>query len=157
MFRYLMGVIFLVGSALAIAQSDIATNDVQLLRAAGEASRQATMTANVEFDSTQAEAFWPLYRDYRSQVSKLNDRTEALLKQFATEYGTLDDKQATKLVEEYLDIDADRVKLKKKYHKKFTKVLPGVKAARVVQIENKLDDVIFAELSDAIPLVLSPQ
>ena len=38
-----------------------ADQQLQLMRVAGEADRQATLTANVAFTSEEAENFWPIY------------------------------------------------------------------------------------------------
>jgi hypothetical protein len=58
-----------------------------------------------------------------------------------------------KLVEEYLTIEADRVKVKRAYIDEFAKALPGRKVARFYQIENKLDAVIRYDLAATIPVV----
>lgn len=152
MSRYLLAFTLLLVT-LTGARATLAGEELQMLRAEGEAARQEIMAANVEFDEAQSAAFWPVFRDYRAAVGKLNDRTEALLKKFAAEYATLDDKQAKDLMKEMLDIEADRVALKQKYVKHFSKVLPAVKVARVLQVENKIDAIMAEELADAIPLV----
>ncbi len=126
---------------------------VQLLRVAGEADRQALVTANVDFTTAESEQFWPIYRDYRAEVAKTTDRLIAVIKTYAEEYPNVSDEQAKRLIKEHLAIEADRVKLKQKYVKRFGKVLPTVKVARVLQVESKLDAVATVEISAQIPLV----
>lgn len=126
---------------------------IQLLRVAGEADRQALVTANVEFTNAESEQFWPVYREYRAEVAKTTDRLLAVIKTYADEYPNVSDEQAKNLIKEHLAIEADRVKLKQKYVKRFAKVLPNVKVARVIQVESKLDAVAIVELSAQIPLV----
>jgi hypothetical protein len=52
-----------------------------------------------------------------------------------------------------LDFQADRVKLRKSYVKKFNKVIPPKKTVRFFQIDNKLDTIIDFALAKEIPLV----
>ena len=56
-------------------------------------------------------------------------------------------------MDEAIDIDLDEAKLRKSYVSKLSKVLSGVKAARYIQIENKIRAVVRYELASAIPLV----
>src|SRR5262245_10365178 len=48
------------------------TNDVELTRAAIQVRRQALVTAAMDLDPKQADGFWPLYRDYRAEMAKVN-------------------------------------------------------------------------------------
>jgi len=63
------------------------------------------------------------------------------------------DKTARKLAEEAINVDLEDAKLKKSYFPKLSKVLPGVKVARYIQIENKIRAIVRYELAAAIPLV----
>ena len=58
-----------------------------------------------------------------------------------------------KLVDDYLAVEADRVKVKRAYLDEFAKALPGRKVARFYQIENKMDAVIRYDLAATIPVV----
>ena len=58
-----------------------------------------------------------------------------------------------KLAEDYLAVEEDRAKVRRTYFADFTKVLPGKKAARFYQIENKMDAVIRYDLASEIPVV----
>jgi hypothetical protein len=60
---------------------------------------------------------------------------------------------AKKLYEEVLAIDEDEVKMRKAYAMKLAGVLPGKKAARYLQIENKIRALLRYELAAEIPLV----
>ena len=50
---------------------------IAMARSLTEAQRQATLAANVPFTDTEAAKFWPLYREYRNDVEKINDETIA--------------------------------------------------------------------------------
>jgi len=128
------------------------TSDIELTRAAIQVRRQALVTAAMDLDSKQAEAFWPLYRDYRAEMAKVNDRFVKLLTAYLENFENLTDETAGKLMAESLSIDRDRNKVKSKYVSRFEKVIPTKQVARFYQVENKLDAVINAELARIVPL-----
>ena len=101
----------------------------------------------------ESEAFWPRYNDYQQALRKVNDRKVKLIQGYARDYPALTDEKAEEMLNEFLDIETEEVKLKKSYVKKFRKVLPAKKVTRYFQVENKLDAIINFELADSIPLV----
>jgi hypothetical protein len=138
-------------SAPEATQTDI-TSDIELTRAAIQVRRQALVTAAMDLGPKEAEAFWPLYRDYRSDMSKVNDQYVNLLVAYAENYDTLSDKFAAKALRQYLDIEKGRTAVKARYLPRFEKVLPARKVMRFFQVDNKLDAIINAELAAEIPL-----
>jgi hypothetical protein len=66
----------------------------------------------------------------------------------------LSDEEAFTLLKDSMKLDSDREKLKARYVSKFRKVLPGVKVARYMQIEIRLDTISRLKLQTAIPLAM---
>ncbi len=128
------------------------TSDIELTRAAIQVRRQALVTAVMDLEPRESEVFWPLYRDYRAEMAKVNDRLVKLLVGYLDSYETLSDEAATKLVNEALSIERARNSVKTKFVPRFGKVLPARKVARFFQVDNKLDAVINADLAHLIPL-----
>jgi hypothetical protein len=60
---------------------------------------------------------------------------------------------AQRLLDESMTIETLRQKLNKAYLPKFRKALPGIKAVRYYQIENKINAALYYELAARIPLV----
>jgi hypothetical protein len=129
---------------------------VQMVRSLTEAQRQATVAANVVLTEDEATKFWPIYREYRLDVSKINDRLVALIKDYSQNFEAMTDAKAKEYTTGYLDVQKQRVDLKSKYVGKFDKVLSPIKTARVLQIETKLDSMVEAGLAKTIPLVTPP-
>lgn len=119
-----------------------------------ETQRQLLVAENLSLTETESTNFWPIYRDYRSDVGKLDDRAVTLLTRYAEEYLTLKDDEALTLLKDSMKLDSDREKLKQRYVSKFGKVLPGVKVARYMQIEIRLDTISRLKLQSAIPLAI---
>ena len=128
------------------------TGDIELTRAAIQVRRQALVTAAMDLENKEAESFWPLYRDYRLDMAKVNDRYVKLLVSYLDTYDALTDEAAGGLVGEYLGIERARLDVKTAYVPRFTKIMPAKKVARFFQVDNKLDAIINAELAKLIPL-----
>ena len=129
------------------------TSDVELTRAAIQVRRQAVVTAAMDLEPKESDIFWPLYREYRVEMAKVNDRFVRLLVGYLEGYETLTDQAATKMLEEYLSIERARNGVKTKFVPRFGKLLPARKVARFFQVDNKLDALINAELAYLVPLV----
>ncbi len=127
--------------------------DVQIARSLTEASRQATVAQNVTLTESQAAVFWPIYREYRLEVAKQNDRLAQLIRAYADTYSSMTDAEAKKLTATYLDIDRKRLDLKVQYVKKFEKVLPAALVTRAMQTEQKLDAMQNFTIARTVPLV----
>ncbi len=134
-----------------LLQGDI-TSDVELTRASIQVRRQAIVTAAMDLAPKDADVFWPLYREYREEMAKVNDRFVRLLVGYLENYDSLTDDAARKMLDEYLSIDRARNGVKSTFVPRFGKVIPAKQVARFFQIDNKLDAVINAELAKLIPL-----
>ena len=106
----------------------------------------------MNLNANEKEGFWAVYEDYQKDLGKILERTVVLIEEFAINFESLSDAKATELLDSYIKIEADTVKLKKSYVSKFKKVLPAQKVIRYYQIENKIDAIIDYDLVDKIPL-----
>jgi len=142
----------LLGTLSAAAQvSD--TDYLQQLRTDIQSDRQALVAASLGLTDEEGEAFWPVYRDYRSDMAKVGDRMQTLIQDYAQIWDTATEEQAKTMVNQMLAIQRDELKVRKSHLSKFRKVLPEVKVARFLQIENKIDVIVKLGLADVIPLI----
>jgi len=126
--------------------------DVQLTRAEIQKTRQAIVSKTMNLTEEEGLAFWPAYRDYRLDVARLGDRLVRVMTELVKADAALTDEQATRLLDEYLDVRAKEVTVRQKHVKIFRKLLPPAKVTRFFQLENKLDSVVSYELAQMIPL-----
>jgi hypothetical protein len=136
-------------TAAALAQD----KTLELLRQDLKTQKVAIMTASVPMTQAQADAFWPIYREYDLELSKLGDTRLAVIKKYAANYDKIDEKMADELVKESFSIANDRIDLLEKYYKKAAKAAGTVTAARFVQVENQMLTLLDAQIIDQIPLV----
>jgi hypothetical protein len=128
------------------------TSEVEMTRAAIQVRRQALVTAVMDFEPKESEAFWPLYREYRLEMAKLADRFVRGLTSYLESHDSLTNEAARKMIDEYLSIERARTALKSRYVSRFSKVLPAKKMVRFFQIDHKFDAIIAAELAQTVPL-----
>jgi hypothetical protein len=141
-------------SAAPAAAKSVDTN-LQILIDKVKADKKLLVAANMNLTDAEGKGFWPVYDAYQKDLKLLNDRTKAAIMAYADAYNknTLTDEQATKLTNDVLTIDQDEVAMRKKYATMLAPVLNGKKAARYLQIENKIRAALKYEMADAIPLV----
>jgi hypothetical protein len=126
---------------------------VELARSDIRTQKALIVAQNMTFSNDEAVEFWPVEREYELELSRLQDQRLELIKRYASQYEAMTDADATKLANDVFDIEARRTDLKRKYFKKFSKVVPALKAARFFQIENQLNMVIDLQVAAALPLI----
>ena len=128
-------------------------DDLEMARSVIQTERKMIVAKNMDFSDWESEAFWPVYNAYHEDLRQVNDTRAALMLRLANELDTLSSWQAEDLLKQFLEHQLERAKLRKKYVKKFNKVLPLRKVVRYYQIENKIDIILDFGLARAIPLV----
>jgi hypothetical protein len=136
------------------APQELTKENAQILLAKIRADKKFITSQNMQLTDDEAKVFWPLYDEYQDGLANINRRLANLIVTYGEAYTTksLTDDKAEALLKEMLSIDADDLALKQKMMPKLVKALPAIKAARYMQIENKLHAIIRMKLADAIPL-----
>ena len=148
-------VLFAVAALLALPAFAQTSSDMQILAQKIKADKKLVLAANMQFTEAEAKGFWPVYDAYQADLQKINQRLIAAIKNYAGAYnkGPVSDETAKKLINEAIAIEESEVKLKRSYLPKLEKVIPGMKVARYLQIENKIRAIAKFELATQIPLV----
>jgi hypothetical protein len=126
---------------------------VELARSDIRNEKSVILAENMDFTTDEAVEFWPIQHDYEMDLNKLLDRRYNLIMQYARDYPNMSAEQAKRLSEQVFDLEEKRTDLKRKYFKKFCKVIPPQKAARFFQIENQLNMTIDLQVAAALPLI----
>jgi hypothetical protein len=139
----------------AMAQMGI-TSQKQLDVAAARAERKAIVGQNMSLTADESKAFWPLYDEYETRTDKIEDRHVKEVKDFVENYQTLTDDDATRKLDEVINITQDRLDVQKAYIPKFRAALSSIKVTRFFQIDNKLHAMVQCNLAQMIPLAQPP-
>lgn len=134
-------------------KTDKAPSNMEILRAKIQADKKLVVAANMNLTDAEAKAFWPIYQEYQTKLTKINERITKLIVDYAQNYQTMTNEIAKKLMTESMAVEKERLTLKESLMPKFQKALPAIKVARYYQIENKIQAIVQYSLADGIPLV----
>ena len=126
---------------------------VELLRADVMAQKVAFITELMEFTDVEDKAFWPIYREYDVELSKINDERVSGIEEYARNYEKVTDALADKLATKALELESRRTALKQKYYARFKAALSPKTAARFLQVENQILMIIDLQIAAALPIV----
>jgi hypothetical protein len=131
------------------------TTNMEILGQKIKADKKLVIAENLQLTDAEGKTFWPVYDAYQKDLQQINQRLAAVITAYADAYnkGPVADDAAKKLLSEAVAIDEAETKLKTTHVPKILAALPAAKAARYVQIENKIRAVIRYELAAGIPLV----
>jgi hypothetical protein len=144
-------------STVSAAQSNEPSLDsyIESLRADLRADKVAIITEAMRFNDQDSKAFWPVYRKYEAEVTKVNDQRVALIKSYADKFTTMTDADAKAMIEQGLDFESRRTDVKKKYAKEFQKAgLSPLTVAKFLQLEHRLDLLVDLKIASELPSLL---
>lgn len=130
---------------------------IAVVRANMQAGRTSLITTEMNFNDKDGAAFWPIYQQYEHERSRLDDRRAAVIKQYTQKYPTLTDAEAKAMAEQMLDCESRLAELKKKYHKKFSKVLPALTVTKFFQLERRIDLMMDLQVEASLPPLTQAQ
>jgi len=142
-------------SAPAGAQGNtqMSDQDIERVRKDLRAQKKQMVAANLTLTTDQATKFWPVYDQYIAEQTKIHDQKYAVIKEFGTSWGSIDDAKAMDLTHRALAVDQQVTQLRIKYVPIFSKVLPGKQVATFFQIDRRLQMVVDLQLMAQLPLV----
>lgn len=142
-------------AAPALAQDKTSDPNMQILLDKVKADKKLLIAANMDLTDSEGKAFWPIYDAYQKDLQTINERLGKAILAYADAYNkkSLTDAQAKQLTDEVLAIDQDELALRKTYAARLERAIPGMKAARYLQIENKIRAALRYDLAAGIPLV----
>ena len=141
-------------AASAMAQTTATTN-MEILRQKVKADKKLVVAANLQLTDAEGTAFWPVYQAYQKDLQQLNQRMTAMIESYAGAYnkGPIANDVAKKLLDESRGDRRRRGESEERAGAQGDGRPAPAKAARYIQIENKIRAAIRYELAAGIPLV----
>jgi hypothetical protein len=139
-------------SSNSSAQSTV-DKDIDLLRKDVRSQKRQLIASNLQLTDQESEKFWPLYDQYTADLVKINDAKYAAIKEYAANYSTLTDDQATGLVRKMLGVDQAVAELRLRYIPIFNNVISGRKTSVFFQLDRRLVALIDLQLASQIPMM----
>jgi hypothetical protein len=126
---------------------------IDALRGDARASKSDILGKTMKLDSTQAAAFWPLYKQYEAEAKVLGDERLGIIQDLAEHFDSLDDAKAKALIERQMALEGKKLALQTKYKDEMLKVLPAKTVARFLQVDSRLNKLVELTVASEIPLV----
>ena len=126
---------------------------VELLRSDLRAQKVAVITELMQLTETEDKAFWPIYREYDFELSKVNDERIAGIETYAKSYLHLSPALANELAMKALDVEARRTALKKTYYTKLAAAVSPLTAAKALQMENQIQLIVDLQIAASLPVL----
>ena len=124
---------------------------IEVARANMRADRATIITQAMNFSDKEAAAFWPIYRQYEYERSRLDDGRVAVIKEYSQKYPSLTDAEAKAMAEQMFEYDSRLAALKKKYYKKFNKVLSALTVTKFFQLDRRVDLLMDMNVESSLP------
>jgi hypothetical protein len=160
--------LLIVGGAPAIAQTTAAPaakaatskssmdQEIKLMRKDVRAEKSRIMLDALELNADQTAKFKPIYKQFQADLAKLNDLREANIREYAKNYSSMTDNKADELVNQAISYYKKRTDLVANYYDKVRAALGTGTAARFVQVEAMLDNIIDLQIQSNLPLIVTP-
>jgi hypothetical protein len=145
----LAALMLVVMAAPAMASRDL----IELMRSDLRTEKRAIITQAMQLSEAQADKFWPVYSDYETELTKINDERVTLIKDYGASYNSMTDQTAKDLIKRGFKLQEARTSLLKKYVSKMAKAVDVKSAARWAQVEHAVDSAIDLQIASELPLV----
>ena len=126
---------------------------VELLRADLRTEKVAIITEMMQFSEDEDARFWPIYREYDTQLARINDDRIAVIKDYAAAYDKMTDDIADRLARTALDLEARRHALTTQFYDRFKSALSAKTAARFLQVERQILLILDLQIASSLPIV----
>lgn len=141
----------------ALAQTAAASDgsDVKALQsqAKSAADKKALVGRELALTDAEAKRFWPVYDAYQRKLDATNRRYALAIQEAVLPDRPITDAHARILAKELGDIEDAESRARKTMFSGAVKALPGRKAIRYIQVENKLQSGYRYDVASTLPLV----
>jgi Spy/CpxP family protein refolding chaperone len=126
---------------------------VDSVRKAALADKRGLVAKNMTLTEAEAKKFWPIYDSYQAKLGEITQRQNRVVLDYVNAGESITEGNAKRLTKELIEADAAEQKLRESTMKKVMSALPPRKAARYMQIENKIRAIHRLDLAERVPLV----
>jgi hypothetical protein len=125
---------------------------IELMRADVRQQKAEIMGAVMLLSADDATKFWPIYNDYDAALSRLSDQRVANIQEYARTYDQMTDEKADELIRNAMAYRKQRSELLEKTYGRMKQALGAITAARFVQVENQLLEIIDLQIAANLPI-----
>ena len=141
------------GAAAPAQQSGYLNSYISLLRSDLRAKKNGIIAESLSLNESESVAFWPVYKRYEGDRTKLYDARLRLIKDYADNFSTMSDAKARELSQRAFNLEEERVRLRRGYFKQLEKILPGRTLARFFMLERRIELLVDVKIASEIPII----
>ena len=149
--KTLTGLVCVLFGLMLNAQSN--KEDVAMIQAMFGKDKKELVSQYMTIPEAQKAKFWALYDEYEDKRKALGRERIKLIEDYANKYGSLDDKTATALMTKKLAWTDKYTKFQQAYFPKFSAAIGGKQAAKLLQLEDYLENNLRLYIQDEIPFI----
>jgi hypothetical protein len=123
----------------------------QLLRSDLNAKRDVVFKAIMQLSDSQAQAFWPIVKEYEAERAKLDAIESQITADYAKEYQGISDNQADQVMSKAIDLEAQRADLRKRYYARMKKAVSPVIATKFFAVDSQMQHIYDLQVSSKLP------
>jgi hypothetical protein len=126
---------------------------IELLRADVRKEKATIVGEIMQLSADEATRFWPIYKQYETEVTRTGDAKLAGIKKYAENFESMTEAVADELAQTALKLDQDRHNIKSKYYQRVKQELGAITAARFLQVENQLLMLLDLQVAASLPVI----
>jgi hypothetical protein len=154
----IIGLPFLIALSLSAKQAQPSSDQElnirayeTLLRSDVNGKREAIVKEIMQLSDSDAQTFWPIYKEYEAERAKLDDAEAQLTSDYVKDYQTISEDEADQLMNKSFDLEAQRAELRKKYFGIMKKSLSAPTAARFFEVDSQMQHISDLQMSAKLP------
>lgn len=127
--------------------------DIQVLRDALKTDKRTYIASMLSLTSAEAKRFWPIYDSYQRVIDETSQRRVVALKDLVMRDSPTTNLAAKNVMLELVNIYDTEAKAHLRLARRVMRALPAIKAARYLQLEDKMLAVRDYDTASAVPLI----
>ena len=148
----LAGAVFAQAPSSATEQQSL-KKYTDLLRQDLRTDKHSIVDAAMALEPADKAKFWGIYDGYEKEMKALWDARLANIKKYAENYDKMTDSVADQLAATALKNDQQRNAILQKAYGQMKSTLGSKNAARFLQVENTLDQLVGLQVNSSLPLI----
>jgi Spy/CpxP family protein refolding chaperone len=139
---------------IACAQDRTAdVTDMQALRAAAKSDKHALVASTLNLTGAETKRFWPIYDTYQRNLDLTSRRRVVALESLLSRDASMTNLAARNVITELMAVDEAETRSRHTLRNRLMRALPPIKAARYLQLEDKLQAIRDYDVASTVPLI----
>ena len=113
--------------------------------------KRAVVKEFMQLTEKESAVFWPLYDEYEKLLIARFNQYKALIREYMQVRKNLSDKKAAEMTEILMGLQADELKSKQTYVKKFREKLPPKRVFQYFILEDQIEVGFFSMVLENLP------